>query len=120
MTATGVTWAYRLNGPDIEVSKFGFNPIDQVGHCQRTIWSAAPVAVCRERGVDLGPYQKAELAEYMDAGPRGGEAARLVRAQILERRGGVLPHNWNALERYKANVDLMAQIRDRSGDSDGD
>tara|TARA_B100000963_G_scaffold32534_1_gene24178 strand:- start:1818 stop:2144 length:327 start_codon:yes stop_codon:yes gene_type:complete len=75
------------------------------------MWSAAPVAVCRERGVDLGPYQKAELAEYMDAGPREGKTARLVRARILGRRGGVLPHNWTAVEHYKANVDLMAQIR---------
>jgi len=59
----------------------------------------------------MRPYEKGELAEYMDAGPRGGEAARLVRAQILERRGGVLPRNWNAVEHYKANVELLAQMR---------
>ena len=111
MTATGTqhnTWGRDI----IEVSKFGFKPIDQVGCNKRTLCSAAPIAVHRECGVNLRPFEKAELAEYMDAGPREGKAARLVRAQILERRGGVLPHNWTVVEHYKAHVDLKARMRD--------
>lgn len=110
MTATGVQ--YNTWGRDIiEVSKFGFTPIDQVGCHKRTHYSAAPVAVRRERGVDMRPYDKGELAEYIDAGPREGEAARLVRAQILERRGGVLPRNWTVVEHYKANAEQIARMR---------
>ena len=90
-----------------------FEPIEGIGFVQRTLKRAAPVAVHRERGVDLSRYHKSELQAYVDADP--GEAARHVRAQIVERRGGVLPHNWTVLEHYKANVDLMEQIRLKGG-----
>lgn len=90
-----------------------FEPIEGVGFYCRTMRSAAPVAVRREHGVDLGGYHKSELQAYVDADP--GEAALHVRAQIVERRGGVLPHNWRVLEDYKANVHLMAEIRLKGG-----
>lgn len=90
------------------MSTRAFEPISEAGSCQQTLRRAAPVAVRRERGVDLGRYHKSELQAYVAADP--GEAALHVRAQIVERRGGVLPHNWVVLEDYKANVNLMAQI----------
>jgi len=92
-----------------------FEPIEGVGFYCRTVRSAAPVAARRERGVDLGGYYKSELQAYVDAGPTGGEAARHVRSQIFERRGGVLPRNWTVVECYKANLDLMAEIRLKGG-----
>lgn len=92
-----------------------FVPIEGVGHYQRTIKRVAPVAVRRERGVDLSRYYKSELQEYVDAGPVGGDGARRVRAQIFERRGGVLPHNWTIVEMYKANLHLMEEIRLKKG-----
>ena len=88
-----------------------FVPIEEVGHYQRTIGRAAPIAVRRERGVDMSRYYKSELQEYADAGPREGEEARRVRTQIFERRGGVLPHNWTVVEHYKANLDMMARVQ---------
>ena len=99
----------------VDVSKFGFKPIGRVDHCQRAWWSAAPVAVCRERGVDFSSLQKAEIQLYMDAGPVRGEAARLVRAQVFERRGGVLPRNWELLDHYKENLDMIERMRVRRG-----
>jgi len=92
-----------------------FVPIEGVGFYCRTMRSAAPVAVRRERGVDLGGYYKSELQEFVDAGPGEGEGARHVRERIVERRGGVLPHNWTVVEHYKANLDLMAEIRLKGG-----
>ena len=97
------------------MSKCTFEPIEGVGFTQRTIRSAAPVAVRRENGVDLSGYYKSELQAYVDAGPMGGEAARHVRAQIFERRGGVLPRNWTIVEHYKANLDLLAEIKLKGG-----
>jgi hypothetical protein len=51
----------------------------------------------------------------MDAGPVRGEAARLVRAQVFERRGGVLPRNWELLDHYKENLDMIERMRVRRG-----
>lgn len=97
------------------MSTGGFEPIEDPGFWQRTIRRAAPVAVRRERGVDLSRYYKSELQEFVDAGPREGEGAQHVREQIVERRGGVLPHNWTIVEHYKANLDLMATIKLKEG-----
>lgn len=90
-----------------------FEPIEEVGFYHRTMRSAAPVAVRRENGVDLSGYYKSELQAYTDA--RSGEAARQVRAQIVERRGGVLPRNWTVVEHYKANLELIAQVNLKGG-----
>ena len=90
-----------------------FEPIEGVGFYHRTMRSVAPVAVRRENGVDLSGYYKSELQAYTDARP--GEAARHVRAQIVERRGGVLPRNWTVVEHYKANLDLLAEIKVNGG-----
>ena len=90
-----------------------FEPIDGIGFTQRTLRSAAPVAVRREHGVDLSGYYKSELQAYVDASP--GKDARHVREQIVERRGGVLPRNWTVVEGYKANLDLMAEIKLKGG-----
>ena len=98
-----------------DMSTHAFEPIEGVGFCCRTMHSAAPVAARRERGVDLAGYYKSELQAYVDAGPMGGEAARHVRAQIFERRGGVLPRNWTIVEHYKANLDLLAEIKLKGG-----
>ena len=96
-----------------ELSTRAFEPIDGAGFYHRTIRAAAPVAARRERGVDLAGYYKSELQAYVDAG--SGEAARHVRAQIFERRGGVLPRNWTVVEHYKANLDLLAQVKLKGG-----
>ena len=90
-----------------------FAPIEEVGFYHRTIRAAAPVAVRREHGVDLSGYHKSELQAYADARP--GEAARHVREQIVERRGGVLPRNWTVVEHYKANLDLLARVNLKGG-----
>ena len=114
--ATCLTRAARVNDRThdqgmSDMSTRAFEPIEGVDVRHRTICSAAPVAARRERGVDLAGYYKSELQAYVDAGPASGEAARLVRAQIFERRGGVLPRNWTIVEHYKANLDLLADIR---------
>lgn len=113
---TGVVWARTCASNLGEVSKFGFEPIIQPGYQCRTIYQAAPVAVRRERGVDLRPCEKGEIAEYVDA--KNKEACGLVRAQILERCGGVLPDNWTLVEHYKANLELMESIRIRGSAGD--
>lgn len=106
----------RAHDPGMaKLSTRAFEPIEGVGFYCRTMRSAAPVAVRRERGVDLSRYYKSELQAYVDAGPTGGEAARHVRAQIFERRGGVLPHNWTIVEIYSANLHLMEEIRLKGG-----
>ena len=98
-----------------DMSTHAFEPIEGVGFYCRTMRSAAPVAARRERGVDLAGYYKSELQAYVDAGPASGEAARHVRAQIFERRGGVLPRNWTVVEHYKANLDLLARFELKGG-----
>ena len=105
--------AQRPRTRETRMSTSTFEPIEGVGCRHRTLHSAAPVAVRRENGVDLSNYYKSELQAYTDARP--GEAARHVRAQIFERRGGVLPRNWTVVEHYKANLDLLAEIRLKEG-----
>ena len=92
------------------LSNGAFVPIHEAGWYQRTVTRAAPVAVRRERGVDLSRFYDSELQAYRDAGPKGGEEARRVRAQILDRRGGVLPFNWTLVEHYKDCLDMKAKM----------
>ena len=68
------------------------------------------MAVRRPRGVDLQNYRKSELDALLNAGPLGSPSATRVEREIQERRGGVLPHDWVKVKRYKANVDLMAHM----------
>ena len=118
MNNTGVVRARMCASNLGEVSKFGFEPIIRPGFQCRTIYHAAPVAVRRERGVDLGPFAKSEIQEYVDTGPMGGKDALRARAELLERRGGVLPANWTVAEHYKANLELMESIRIRGRGGD--
>ena len=109
MTATGV-WLHDHVPDIVDVSKFGFEPIVRAHVGAPAIYVAAPVAVRQERGVDLGPLGHREVRDYVAARRKDEEAARRVRARILKRRGGVLPHNWTVVEHYKENVHRMARM----------
>ena len=84
-----------------------FVPIELANHTTCSRKHAAPVAVRRERGVDMRPCEQYELFAFMAAGPSKGEGARRVRAQIFECRGGVMPLDWCAAEEYKETCELL-------------
>lgn len=99
-------------------SKPGFKPIQFVEFVCRTVYHAEPWPLYRLVGVDLRPFDKNEMQDYVDAGNK--EACGRVRAEILDRRGGVLPANWEVVEIFKENMDLIEHMRLRNSDSDGD
>ena len=96
----------------------GFKPIQFCEFACRTVHNAEPWPLHRSVGVDLRPFDKSEMQDYVDA--ENKEACGRVRAEILDRRGGVLPDNWEVVEIFKENLDLMESVRIRDCDGDGD
>ena len=90
-----------------------FSPIQRYEFVCKTQVYCAPIPIRRDRGVDLSCYRAEEMAAYVNAGPAGSEDAALAEKQILDARGGVLPHNWTKVKYHKRNLELVESMERR-------
>ena len=69
-----------------------------------------PIATKRKVGATFERYKIQEMEEFMSGGMMKTKRSDAVVAKIIERRGGILPTNWQYVVDLKRSMETLTEV----------